>query len=423
MGRTIKLDQIVKIEGHAKLHVKLGKNKVEDVSLDIFEGSRFFEGILKKQKFDELPDIASRICGVCSVVHALCSIKAVENAFGIKRSKKSQELFDCLNISGMIQSHVLHLFFMILPDFYNCGNAVELAAKDKTLVNDALFLKRTANKIVEIIGGRDVHPINARVGGFSSVIDKKEIDNILPDIKKSIKLSKNYLNTFHNLDYPKLNVQTEFFSLHQKKFFSFSDKINCVGNACIPLSDYQKHFNEYFKKGSTSEFAKNKGRPYTVGALARIVNNKNVFSSESKKYVDKVLENKSNPFFNNLAQMIEIYEGFKRVLNILSKDLKFDNEKKPKPKNSEGLAALEAPRGILFHNYSFNKDGFSNFVNITTPTTQNLPQIEDAIKELLKSILDQPNKKIVLEMEKLIRSYDPCISCATHFLEVEWSKC
>ncbi len=421
MSKTINIDYITKIEGHAKLHIKVDKGQVKKIALNIFEGSRFFEGILKGKKYNDLADISSRICGVCSVVHTLTSLKAVENAFGIKISEQTAILREVLNIGGTIQSHALHLYFMVLPDYLGYDNAIQMTSEYKEEFKRALRLKKTGNEIVRTIGGRDVHPIAAVVGGFTRLPEKEQLDLLLKNLKEAKKDAFSTLRLFSKLKYPKFDRFSEYFALDGHSYFSTTDQITCKGNVCIPVNNYEKHFEEYFKEGSTSEFAVKGQKSYMVGALARVVNNKNMLSKENKPYLEIIKKNIYNPHMNVLAQAIEVYEGIKRCIEVIE-NLDLHEEKLPeiKPKKSVGFGASEAPRGILFHKYEFDKNGFSTFVNITTPTTQNLQNMEDNIRAFMPSLLDRNKETIQLEIEKLIRAYDPCISCATHFLEIVW---
>ena len=221
------------------------------------------------------------------------------------------------------------------------------------------------------------------------------------------------------MDYPDFKKESDKFALTGNSYF-YSDKvISCKGNLCIQTNEYDQHFKEYFKSGSTAEFAWRKGKSYAVGALARLTVNKSVLSEYSKKIINGL--DPDNPFHNNIAQAIELYEGITQAIKIL-KNLKLKNEKikEIKLKACEGIGALEAPRGILFHKYKFNKKGICKFANITTPTTQNLPHLEQAIKEYLPCILDKSEEEIKLQIEKLIRAYDPCISCSCHMLNVSF---
>ena len=422
--KKITLNHITKIEGHAKLNLEVEKGKVKKCELSIFEGSRYFEGILKGEDYKELPDITSRICGICSIFHTIAAIKTIENAFDVKVSEQTELLRELLCIGGILQSHVLHLYFLVLPDYHGCKNALELAAKDKSLVKRALEIKKVANLIVNTIGAREIHPISAVIGGFTRLPEEKDLEKILKELKRCKREAEQTVKVFQNLDYPDFDFKSDTFALTDGSYFCSDKIISCQGKECIPTNDYEKHFKEYFKPGSTAEFAKTDGGSYRVGALPRLMLNKHLLTEKSKAFVNQIKDDK-NPFMNNVAQAIEIYEGFEQAIRILE-NLKLKPEELPKVKIKAGfgISALEAPSGILFHKYKFDKNGKCTFANITTPTTQNLQNIEDAIRiyvpELLKKGLNE--EQIKLEIEKLIRAYDPCISCSTHFLEFNFKQ-
>jgi coenzyme F420-reducing hydrogenase alpha subunit len=423
MSKNLELEHITKIEGHAKLYVKVSEGRVEKAELKVMEGARFFEGILKNKKFNDLSHISSRICGVCSVVHTIASIKAIENAFEINVSEQTKQLREVLNIGGIIQSHALHLYFLTLPDYVGVGNAMDMASKYKTVIDRALRLKRLGNRIVFTIAGRDIHPIACVVGGFSRIPDQGKIDELIEELKRCKADAVETVKLFMGLSYSKLIKETPHFSLTGGSYFYSDTVIHCEKGTCFPIKDYKEHFKQYLREGSVAEFATREGKSYFVGALARICNNFEILSNEAKQYARELVEKRSNPFMNIPAQAIEILEGINRSIVLLS-NIKLTEEPRVefsvKPCACEGIAACEAPRGILFHHYKFDEKGFCTFADITTPTTQNLQHIEEAIKDFLPSLLEKSPDDVKMEIEKLIRAYDPCISCSTHFLQLEW---
>jgi coenzyme F420-reducing hydrogenase alpha subunit len=404
------------------LYVKISDGKVETVELLVLEGARFFEGILKDRKFNDLSHISSRICGVCSVVHTLTSIKAIEDAFSLQVSDQTKKLREVLNIGGIIQSHALHLFFLTLPDYVGAGSALGLARKNKATVERALRLKRLGNSIVFTLAGRDVHPICCVVGGFSRIPEKQQVDNLIEELKKCKDDAVETVKLFMSLNYPDFTKEAPHFALTGEDYFYSNNLVKCEGWACWPTKDYTQHFKEYLREGSTAEFATKEGKSYFVGALARVCNNSASLSKEAQQYALEICKKKNNPFMNIPAQALEILEGINRSIVILSNlELKPEApmEAKVKPCACEGIAACEAPRGILFHRYKFDDKGYCTLADITTPTTQNLQHMEEAIKDYLQEILGRSPSEIKQEIEKLIRAYDPCISCSTHFLQIE----
>jgi len=423
MTKKLDLEHITKIEGHAKLYVKVADGKVENVELRVLEGARYFEGILKERKYNDVSHIASRICGICSVVHTITAIKAVENAFGVEVTEQTRRLREVLNIGGMIQSHALHLYFLTLPDYLGVDGAIDMTKSYRTLIDRALRLKRLGNNLVSTLAGRDVHPIACVIGGFSTLPAKEQVAALLSELQDRKEDAVETVKMFLNLKYPEFKKPAPHFALTGKSYFYSDTIVQCEGGTCFPIKDYDEHFKQFFREGSTAEFATKEGKSYFVGALARVCNNYELLSSEAKQLGKPIVANKDNPFMNIPAQALEMLEGINRSIVLLSDlDLSQEScvENCVKPCACEGVAACEAPRGILFHKYKFDEDGFCTYADITTPTTQNLQHLEEAIKELVDMILDKSPDDIKLEIEKLIRAYDPCISCSTHFLQLEW---
>ena len=417
MKKIIKLEHISKIEGHAKLTIKIEQGKVKKTRLDIFEGARFFEAIIMNRKYDEVPWLTSRICGVCSTSHLIASIMAVEDAFKVKISEQTRLLRELLHIGAIMQSHAIHLFFMVLPDYLGFESAIQMAKKKKKIISLALNVKKAGVDIVTLIGGRDFHPITATIGGFSRIPKKKEVIALLDNLKKKKKKIIQAASLFSKLNYPKFERDAQYFALHGDKYNVLDGRISCHGNYCIPNINYSDYFKEHIKKGSTAKYVLYHGKPFFVGALARVNTNYKFLSKDAKK---KIVESK-NPYLNNLAQAVEIIHFLDRSIEILE-NLNLKKEKLPKIKlqKSRGVSVIEAPRGLLFHDYEFNEKGFVTKANIITPTALNIKNIEGDIKEYLPTILSKQKEEIVLELEKLIRAYDPCISCSTHFLKVKW---
>lgn len=422
MVRKINIDHITKIEGHAKLHIKIDKGKVKKVALNIFEGSRFFEGILKAKHCNDVNHIASRICGICSPVHGLTSVKATEKAFGVGVSEQTELLREILNIGATIQSHVVHLFFLTLPDYTGHPNAIQMAQHHPHHIKRALKLKQFGNEVVTVIGGRSIHPYTICPGGFTRIPSKDQFKKLLIAAKSCLEDAKQAAEVFCGLKYPDFQRKTKHFALKGKCYFCPEDIVKCTGSdECIAVPDYEAHFKEFFKQGSTAEFAKKGEKSYMVGAWSRILNNKDLLSKESKELIRCILPKKFSPFMNNPAQAVEIFEGTKRIIEVLeATDFHDEKPVEFRPKQGIGIGANEAPRGIVFHKYKYNNKGNTTFINITTPTTQNLPNLEEDIKNFLPTILQKSKQEIQLEIEKLIRAYDPCISCATHFLDIIW---
>lgn len=420
MSKTINLNHIAKIEGHARLNVKIEGNKVEKCQLEVFEGARYFEAIVKGRRYDELPIITARICGICSQAHAITALQAIEAAFKIKPSQQTNTLRELLCNASIIQSHALHLYFMALPDYLGYDSAIAMASKYKKEVACALKLKRLSNDIINAIGGRDIHSVTSVAGGFSKIPDKSQLKSLLSRLKEAKEDAIETAKLFARLKYPKFERRTEYFALAKPKQYAILDGSISNAKTKVKTKDYEKHFKEYIQPYSTAKFSAVKDKPYMTGALARININKKMLSYNAKKSL-KIKTPCYNPFMNNYCQAVEIVHMIEYSIKLLE-GLNIKEETVPaiKAKAGRGISVTEAPRGLLFHDYTFDKKGIVKSANIVAPTSQNLKNIEEDIKEFLPTVLKKKEKEIILDLEKLIRAYDPCISCSTHFLEVNF---
>lgn len=401
-------EYIAKIEGHGAIHADWNKNEAK---LEIHEGERLFEGMLEGRTAEESHWITPRICGVCPIAHNLASLMACENAFGVHPNQTTIILRKLMAAGQIIQSHVLHLFFLALPDYIGLDKGIELNKKNPKAFQTAMDLKEISDEIVHIVAGRNVHPTTTTIGGFHKIPSKKSLQSLLEALKKTKSSAEYTVKLFSDLNYPKLKVDLEFVS--QKGGEIISSK-----NEKSAIKDYKNDIEEIIKENSTAKFGKYKKREVMVGALARLAN----LDTEKKSGLDF-----QNPFHNNLAQAVEIFlyheEAEELIRELLKSDLK--NTIAPKPldhtKNDFiGIGAIEAPRGGLYHEFHFSSTplGTSNhiitYANIITPTVQNLTSIEKSANALLDQYKDKliPEKKHLLEM--LIRAYDPCITCSVH---------
>ena len=417
MSKIIKIDHLTKIEGHAHLKIKIEDNQLKECSLGSIEGSRYFEGIVIGRQPKEAPEITSRICGICSNAHTLCASMAIENALKIKVSEQTIKLRTILNWGERIRSHATHLYFMSLPDFLGFESALAMLSKHKDKVQVGLNLMKTGNEMMSLIGGRDLHPVSAQVGGFLKLPTQEQLNELKTKLEASKKDAIACIELFQGLKYPKFENERPSFSIYNENEYGMligdikADKL-------YKVNEYKNYLKEYKETDSTANFVVKEGKSYRVGALARIKNNKEQLNPLAKKYAKDIPT--ENVFYNNLAQAIEILHGIEECIKIIN-NLKIVPEKPKTSKLTEGhgIEAIEVPRGILFHEYKI-KDNKITFCNIITPTAQNLISIEEDIKKLVSSMLNEPKEKIIDEVEKLIRAYDPCFSCSSHFLDVTW---
>lgn len=424
--KEINMNHICKIEGHAHLTLKIEKNKVIKAELKAAEGARFFEALVLNKKVKDVQEIVSRICGICSCAHSVACVQALENALGMKPNEKQILIRELLTIGERIRSHATHLYFLVLPDYLGYDSALSMNEKYSKEVNDAIYMISTGNKIVEVAGGREIHPFLDIKEDFK--LDEQGIKDIINRLKESLKISEKTMKLFSELKYPELKREIDYLSLKEEngKYANISGKV-LSNSGKINIKDYRKHLDEDIKEYATSKFVLKDDKPYLTGAIARIKNNSEILEREPvlKKYLIKLKENIENPFYNNLAQAIEIYYEIKNGIELFEKLLKIGEinpDGEVKIKTGEGVGAVEAPRGTLFHEYKINNAGEISYCNIITPTAQNLNMMERDITKYVDILLEKKvsKEKIVSEIEKLIRAYDPCFSCSTHFLKVKW---
>jgi len=429
----IKIDHIAKIEGHAGFTADIVNGQVKKARVDIQEGARLLEGILRDRSIFEVSQISARICGVCPVVHNLTSLKALEKALNIEVSERTILLRKLMMMGQIINSHALHLFFFSLSDFFGGEDDLDLIKKYPKRASDALSLRGFGNKLIEVIGGRSIHPLTPTVGGFLKMPDKKKLGEIFEKCGEAEKSAQNLASLFLGLKYPQFVRAASYVSLnHLKEYAFYGDLVKISGEEKESPAEFLRIVQEYQLQNSVAKHSYYQGKPFMVGALARINNNAKQLNPEAKKRLKSAKINwpSFNPFYNILAQAIELIhcvEEAKKLLHqILLKDLSKNDLAEKETiigarvksiKNSvSGAAAIEAPRGTLYYFYEIGEHGKIKNCNIITPTAQNMARLERDLEEYLPMIIGKKatKKQIEEKIKILIRAYDPCITCATH---------
>ena len=397
---------IAKIEGHGNLTIDWKKNQVK---LNIHEGERLFEGLLVNRTAEEMHWITPRICGICPIAHNLASLTALESALGIEVNSTTVLLRDLMQCGQMIQSHSLHLFFLSLPDYLGIDRGTELAQKNPEAFKSALALKGISDEIAKIIAGRSVHPTRTTIGGFHKIPTKSVLEKLLKKLKKTEQDAKNALILVSKIDFPELKVELQLAALDGSKIIAVSSN-NIKGRKESSIGDYKEVIEEEVRDYSTAKFGKYRGEEMLVGSLARLA----VYGDYDKKYKIDF----ENPFYNNLAQAIEILTYHQKAQKIIEKLLNNEIDKKiAKPSKNpslRGIGTTEAPRGGLYHEIHLNKDNIITYANIITPTVQNLTSIEKSAKSLLEQTKNRSKKELERLLVMLVRAYDPCITCSVH---------
>lgn len=421
----ITLNHITKIEGHAWLDLKVEGKKLLKCELGSVEGSRYFEPLLRGRSYEDAPEITSRICGICSSAHGVVSVMAMENALGIEPSSQTLLLRELQTLGERFRSHATHLYFLALPDYLGYESALSMLPKYVKEIQRALRLVKLGNDLVTLISGRVMHQVSTTIGGFTHFPTDDELAEMRKRFEEAKKDIEETGKLFASLPVPTLVSTTDYFSLTRPGEYATSYGDVRIGEKVIKQKDYASLLKEYHEEYSNANFVVKDGKSYYVGSLARINNNHEWMTPEAKAFMKKIGFKIPclNHYHNNLCQAIELIEHRQRVLDILTKfPVKHEKPVKPVIRAGHGIAANEAPRGTLWHEYQVDDSGHITYANVVTPTAQLLRQMQDDIAVIVQKDLDvsKSKEKIVLDVEKLIRSCDPCFSCATHFLTVHW---
>ncbi len=427
----INVHHITRVEGHGNINVSIRNGAIEKCEWSIPEAPRFFEAMVVGRSWSELHHITSRICGICSIGHTLASLKATEAAMGIQISEQDLKLRKLALHAETLQSHILHLGFLVLPDLMGVGSVIPLASTNLAEVKIVLQLHRTANEMSNLLCGRTTHPQRLIPGGFSKIPSIKELITLRTKLQDSIPNLQAVAGLFKSLagNFPTFERETEFIALSDQSEYAFYDgQLASTDTGTAPVNEYLNFTNEYVIPQSTAKWAKHNRESYMVGALARLNLNYRRLSPMAKKTAEmfNLKPTCHNPFMNNIAQLVEVVHSVEdsvRLINDLEaaglKGQPDYNNPSIKVKAGKGVGAVEVPRGILFHDYSYNDAGLCTKANYIIPTNQNHGNISLDMKALVPQVLNKQQKEIELALEMLVRAYDPCISCSTHVVKVD----
>ena len=427
---TIDVHHVTRVEGHGNIRINVRNGVLEECRLDIVESPRFFEAMLKGRPYTEAHHITCRICGICSVGHTLASLQASEAALGVKVSDQTTLLRKIALHGETLQSHVLHAYYLAAPDFVGVGSVLPLAATHLPVVQRALRLKKLANDLCAVVVGRHVHPISTAVGGFTNVPDLKKLREVQArlmaareDFRETVELFKALAGKI-----PAFERKTEYISLKRDDEYAYLNGDIFSSQAGRTVSDnYRAMTNEYIVAHSSAKHCKVTMDGYQVGALARFNNNHAQLRPEAQK-VAEALGLKApchNPYMITVAQVVESVHCLEDVIELIDEVLRRGVKREPisvTPRAGTGVGATEVPRGVLYHEYTYDDQGCIVRANCIIPTGQNLANIENDMRALIPQVLDKTPDEIRLLSEMLVRAYDPCISCSAHFLNVEFVK-
>ena len=428
----LEVHHVSRVEGHGNIYVNVKKGVIEKCEWAIPEAPRFFEAMVLGRQWNELHHITSRICGICSIGHTLASLRATEAAMGIPLSEQDLKLRKLALHAENLQSHILHLGFLVLPDLMGVGSVIPLASSNPEEVKTVLRLHRLANDMSNKLCGRTTHPQRLIPGGFAKLPTMKELKDIRKGLSDAIPSIQAVAGLFKSLapKLPDFNRETEFIALTKPDEYALYDgDLASTDTGKAPATEYLSFTNEYIVQTSTAKRAKHTRESYMVGALARFNLNYEKLSPMAKQAA--ALFNLQpvcyNPFMNSIAQLVEVVHSVEDSIRLIDEIEAAGLQSQPdyfkpdiKVKAGRGVGAVEVPRGILFHDYTYNQKGVCTKANLIIPTNQNHGNIELDMKALLPTILEKTPKEIELSLEMLVRAYDPCISCSTHYLTVHF---
>jgi sulfhydrogenase subunit alpha len=422
--KTIKTDYLARVEGEGAMIVRIAGGEVEEVKLNIYEPPRFFEAFLRGRGFTEAPDITARICGICPVAYQMSSVTAMEMACGVEVDGQLLALRRLLYCGEWIESHALHVFMLHAPDFLGYESAIDLARDSPGVVASALELKKTGNELMTVVGGREVHPINVKVGGWYRAPRKRELAALVPRLERAREIALEAVRITAGFDFPDYSQDYELVALDHPGEYPI-DRGRIVSNRGLDIAveEYDQHFAEEHVEWSNALHSQLIARgSYLCGPLARFALAADRLSPVARDAAREVGLDPSerNPFRSIVVRCVELVYAADEALRIIAE---YEEPDVPsvsvEPRAGVGYGCTEAPRGILYHRYELDADGTILDAKIVPPTSQNQRTIEEDLRGVVERSLDMPDDELAIRCEQTIRNYDPCISCATHFLTLD----
>jgi sulfhydrogenase subunit alpha len=426
-SRTVKVDYLARVEGEGGLTVKVKDNTVTDVKLRIFEPPRFFEAFLRGRLYSEAPDIAARICGICPIAYQMSAVHAMENAFGVKVDGQLRALRRLIYCGEWIESHALHIYLLHAPDFLGYDDAIKMAKDHLDVVQRGLRLKKVGNDLMTLLGGREIHPINVRVGGFYKLPSKKDLVSHVDQLKWARDAALETVRWVAGFPFPPFERGYEFVALRHEDEYPFNEG-QLVSNKGldIDVSEYENYFvEEHVPYSNALQSVLKEGGAYLVGPLARYNVNFDKLSPLAQQAArDAGLgPTCTNPFKSIIVRSVESLYACDEALRIIDDyEMPSKSAVEIQPRASTGYGCTEAPRGILYHRYRLDDRGIILDAKIVPPTSQNQKSMENDLWEFVPKYLSLPQEQLTWQCEQAVRNYDPCISCATHFLTIDIEK-
>jgi coenzyme F420-reducing hydrogenase alpha subunit len=416
----IRVDHVTRVEGHGNVLASIKNGEVQKAIFEVVEANRFFEAFMRERSHEEVAHIASRICGICALSHNSASVQATEKALGIEVSEQTALMRRLIMDAEMVSSHALHVYFLVAPDLLGLKSVVPLVETDPDTVKLAFRVKTTAYDLAEVLVGRHTHPVAVVPGGYTSMPDatalaqmRERFVGLREDMRTTVELLK-------QLELPAFERETEYVSLQQPDHYSFyaGDIVSTDGGQ-VAADDYLDAFSEFLVDHSTAKHCRWNRDSYMVGALARVNNNWKQLHPEAQKVMEELgfKPPVCSTFMNNIAQFVETVHSIEDAIalmdQLLARGLK-EEDIPPVTKHGRGVGVVEAPRGLLIHDYTYDERARLVEANCIIPTNQNYANLDRDLEAFAKQIADQPKDDVELKLEMLVRAYDPCISCSVH---------
>jgi sulfhydrogenase subunit alpha len=420
--QVLQVDTLARVEGEGAMRVVVHDGEVTDVELRIYEPPRFFEAFLRGRAWTEPPDITARICGICPVAYQMSSCLAIEAACGVTVPEEIRLMRRLLYCGEWLESHALHIFFLHAPDFLGYPSAIEMARDHREIVERGLRLKKAGNALMTLVGGRAVHPVNVRVGGFYRLPTRAELTELRPALQRGLDEALQTVELVASFDFPDMQQPYEYLSLRSDHGYPLeSGSIVTTGGIGFPVAEFEQHVTEEHVSRSNALHAGLHGRPYVVGPLARYALCSDQLSPVARDAARAagLGSEYRNPFRSIVVRTVELAFAFDEALRIIDGWSGAPAPAVPVPARAgEGHGATEAPRGLLYHNYRIDDGGTILEAQIIPPTSQNQAGIEADLRSFVQPRLHLSHDELTRQCEQAIRNYDPCISCATHFLDL-----
>ncbi len=421
--REIDVPYLARVEGEGAMYLRIEDNSITDLRFKIFEPPRFFEAFLEGRAFSEAPDITARICGICPIAYQMSACNAMEDAAGVTVPFGLQRLRRMIYCGEWIESHALHIYFLHAPDFLGYESGIAMASEFPDRVEAGLKLKKIGNKLMTVLGGREIHPINVRVGGFYRVPTKGELDSLKEDLEWGVEAAIDTVRWVSGFPFPEFVQSYEFVALHHPDEYAIHQG-RIVSNRDIDITpdEWQQVFEEEHVEWSNALHSRVKSRgSYHVGPMARYSLNHDQLTPRARHEAERAGLGRTcrNPFKSIVVRAVELVFAFEEALRLLEA---YERPDQPwvtvDPSSSTGHGVSEAPRGILYHRYSMDAQGLITSAQIVPPTSQNQLSIEDDLRTYAEGRTHLADEELQWQLEQAIRNYDPCISCATHFLDL-----